>query len=73
MKPSGFDARAGIIPGMTLYSTTAATIRLGADRATIEHLADRLELGRGGNRSEARANWLFTDAELDRMKSALLA
>lgn len=58
------------MPGMTLYSTTAAAIRIGADRATIENLAERLELGRGGNRSEARRNWLFTEAELDRMRAA---
>ena len=49
---------------MKLYSTSAAALRLGLSRSAITRIADALELGRGGNRAEARRNWLFTDAEL---------
>lgn len=55
---------------MKLYSTSAASIRLGVSRAAIEQLADALQLGRGGNRAEARRNWLFTEDELGAIRSS---
>lgn len=55
---------------MTLYSTSAAALRIGTTRGTVARLAAEAHIGRGAGGSEDVA-WLFTEAELATLRQLL--